>query len=132
MALLDFIKYRNSKVPHRPAPDRPTSLTERGNPIASLQTTTWKLDQNDLCITRTHVGQSKEGFHGGVEVVWKDGKENMFWTNARSDKGAAEKASGKLYSAWYRGERLRVNRAPKVEVLGNQNTIKRARPSWER
>lgn len=119
MGLLDFVRNRNANTAR--AENMIVGRTDRGHQITSLSSGEWQLDPGGRCKTRMHIGASKEGYHAGLQVAWNDGGGTFHWTNARATVRDAGKASKELYSAWYRGERMR-----------EQKHVRRQSPSWER
>lgn len=54
------------------------------------------LDESDHYETRRHVGKSVEGFHAGIEVVYREGIGNIAWGEAYPTPEKAREAAGEL------------------------------------
>ena len=54
------------------------------------------LDESDHYETRQHVGKSVEGFHGGVEMLYREGMGRIAWGEAHPTPEKAREAAGEL------------------------------------
>jgi hypothetical protein len=72
MGMLDWIKRRGGEPEDEPA--RSPYETDTGKPINQMWRSEWYSDDHGLQEFRHHVGRSKYGFHGGLEVSNQGGE----------------------------------------------------------
>jgi hypothetical protein len=138
MAFLDWIKDRGAgkgMAPTKPAeevraplerfsPNRfgfsSFEMTEKGNRISGLSKTEWRSNDGGITEFRQHIGLSKEGYHGGLEVFHRCEGGSFNWSKACAEERGAEKASYGLREEFENRE------------SHNLKTTRRPAPSWER
>jgi hypothetical protein len=90
----------------KPAPHR--HFTDDGVPITQLSRSEWYPDDHGLHEYRFHVGQSRLGFHGGLEASIQGGEAPFKWSEARrTEKDAGHAAYGmregfEFVDGWHR------------------------------
>jgi hypothetical protein len=141
MGFLDWMKGRGSA---RGSPDPENESmparheTRKGNAICIRSSSEWISDGVGVYEWRHHIGNSVEGYHGGLEVSRHGGEGSWSWSNARPSLQAAENAALRM------GERWNLEMGPEMERIANiqqgysesrnrrEGTAKERGRSWER
>src|ERR1700693_6177656 len=106
MAFLDWIKRGKTKQAPEPEDETttPRHFSSKGNPIRQQWASGWHSSDDGLHEFRHHVGESVEGYHGGLEVSFRGGDHAFSWSKKRPTAEAAKRASSGLRHAWEIGD----------------------------
>jgi len=132
MGFLNWMKKQERAPESETETGPPFGLTKKGNPIEPVRSSDWQSDPVGVHETRTHIGKSSEGFHGGFQVVPAGGD---------GDIGGATHAKQKRRPVWRRdgcrsgGKRRMRKRPSTLRVMRSRNLNGRIvdnRRSWKR
>lgn len=96
MGFLNWMKKQERAPEPETETGPPFGLTKKGNPIEPVRSSDWQSDPVGVHETRTHIGKSSEGFHGGFQVVPAGGDGDIRWSNARKTEAQAGLAAGRM------------------------------------
>jgi hypothetical protein len=118
MGFLDWIKQRKAQQQPEPdnEPEPPRHHSAKGNPIRPQWASEWKSGHDGLHEFRHHVGQSVEGFHGGLEVSYRGGEHAFRWSGRRPNPDAAERTSYRMRDVWELEERTPARSKPRGQL----------------
>lgn len=79
----------------------PPFSTREGNPINLILHSEWESDGMGVCQLRSHIGESCEGYHAGMQVSHKGGSAWTWSLDPYPSVTAAKKATDAMVLHWH-------------------------------